>query len=53
MGGYMGKAWEKLFCHHQYEEKQRIEMKDKLGNVVAIKTLYICKVCGKVKSTEI
>jgi len=49
----MGLAWSRIFCHHKLEEVQKLEIKDKLGNTVEIRVIYMCKECGKLKTTQI
>lgn len=49
----MGLAWAKWFCHHKFVEVQKMEILNKEGNVVEIKTLHLCTECGKFVTTQL
>lgn len=45
--------FEKTFCLHDYKEIHTISRMDKGGEVVSIRTLRECEICGKSKLNEI
>ena len=44
---------EKLFCLHQYQTVEKVEIQNRLGHTVELNLLRTCTVCGKHKVLKI
>lgn len=49
----MKKIIEKLFCLHQMREINKVEVKDNKNDIIGIRSMLLCDICGKVKTSQI